>query len=169
MNKTPTATIDYEHPIGKEGIYDPQYGEFIKAQNMGKGGSSTGGSNVLETVENGGTAYPVINEQGEIIGLMAKRNAFGLPGIGIEHTATIIKGSDGFYNSMSGFGGFNIYGVTSVCHQMTNQAIVQAGYSLTVNGSMAGWASYLSGAAYGPYGSAEPGLSYFEAEKNRER
>ncbi len=81
----------------------------------------------------------------------------------------VVKGSGGFYNSMSGFGGFNIYGVTSVCHQMTNQAILQAGYSLTVKGSMAGWASYLSGSIYGPYGSAEPGLSYFEAEKNRER
>jgi len=48
---------------------------------------------------------------------------------------------------------------------MTNQAFLRAGYSLTVNGSFAGPFSYVSGALYGPYGSAEPVLSYFQERR----
>lgn len=129
------------------------------------------GSNVLDTVSGGGTAYEILNGQGELIGLYAEKGAFSLaklPSIGINHISVVVKDASGaFSKSMSGLGGYNLYGVTSVCHQMASQALLKAGYALTVNGASGGWSSFLTGAVYGPYGTAAPALSYFQWENQK--
>jgi hypothetical protein len=161
MSGTPTATIDYQHPI--EDIKDPKYSQYL--EKMGQ--QSDAGRNVLATVESGGKAYPILNDSGEMIGIYATDSAFGLDIPGLTHTAAVVQGPNGYANSMIGWRGGNFLGLTGFCHQQVNQALANAGYSLTVNGLSAGWFSYVTGAIYGPYGSAEPALSYFEEEKNR--
>jgi hypothetical protein len=80
----------------------------------------------------------------------------GAPGFGINHVAVSVKDAAGkFYNSMSGLEGGNIGLVSGTCHQIANQAILQAGYALTVSGGSSGWFSYLTAAVYGPYGFEE--------------
>lgn len=88
---------------------------------------------------------------------------------GILHTAVVIQGDNGIFNSMGAWKRGIIEFVTGTCHQAANQALLQAGYSLTVNGAAAGWFSYVTAAIYGPYGSASPALSYFDEKRNRER
>jgi len=165
--ETPTASIDWDNPISD--INDPKYSEFLRIQNMGESNYGAGG-NIVDTLRGGGTAYPILDEQGGLSGIYAQKGAFTLgklPDIGINHIAVVMRDANGgFTNSMAGLGGFNLYGVTSVCHQMSNQALLKAGYDLTVNNMSGGWFSYITGAVYGPYGSTAPATSYFEWEKN---
>ena len=72
-------------------------------------------------------------------------------------------------NSMAAWKKGIIEFLTGTCHQAANQTLLQAGYPLTVNGAAGGWFSYMSGAIYGPYGSAAPALSYFDQDRNRKQ
>lgn len=101
----------------------------------------------------------MIDEGGELVGLYGEGPAFinnkFTEALGLQHTTAVIKGIDGkFYNSLSGFGAGNIYAATAVCHNMTNQAFLQAGYANTVAGfATSSWSTYFTSIVYTNYGS----------------
>jgi hypothetical protein len=132
--------------------------------------SKSAGDNVIETIKRNKTGYRILNGKGQTVGLYAKDGASILtsfPDVGINHTAVVIKGLDGnFYNSMTGLGGGNLYGLTGVCHQVCNRAIARAGYALSVNSMTSGWFSYVTASLYGPYGTTAPLSSYTEWNRN---
>ncbi len=147
---------------------DPRYAEFIK--NQGEGGLLNGGDNITDIVKNGGRAYELLNSQGELVGLYAQGNAFGIPGaeaLGFVHGSAVLQMPNGeFVNSMRGLS--NFYGITSISHQMVNQAFSSAGYANTISGIQgSGWFTWASDSIYGRYGSAGPVLGYIEADKHR--
>lgn len=105
-----------------------------------------------------------------LAGIYAQGGVFGLPSSsGIIHTTVVLRCptcAGGFTNSLTGFGGGNIYAATSVCHQMTNQAFMRAGFANTVASiSGSGFGTYASTMLYGPYGSVGTVQGYIEARK----
>jgi hypothetical protein len=164
--ETPTATIN-TNPT--KDFSDPKYSEFLK--NAGESGDA--GRTVADVLKEGGKGYEILDQQGNLIGIKAVDGATtfaGSPKVGINHVAVVIRDPAGhFYNSMLGFEKGNFWLINGTCHQWSNQAILQAGYGLTVNTSSSGWFSDVTASTYGPYGSAEPALSYFEADRNRQR
>lgn len=134
------------------------------------GGVTTGGNNVLETASSKGGRLFAVYRGNDFMGFAASSPAFGLGSVGdflgIQHTATTLYSDEKLITSMAGLGGGNVYGITSVCHQMTNQTFLSAGLSNTVAGMPnAGLLNYISPMIYGPYGSVNVPLAYYEAEK----
>jgi RHS repeat-associated protein len=133
-----------------------KYWELMK--HAGIGGYATGGGDIYDVYAAGGKIYELLDSDGNLVGLYGQAPAFGSGWfgnlIGLQHTTVVLQGTDGaFYNSLSGFGGGNIYGATSVCHQMTDQAFWQAGYSNTVANMMGtGIFTNISSLIYGSYG-----------------
>lgn len=127
FNGTPTATFDTKNNVIKDFENNPEYSVLKNAQ----GESDFWGRNISKS----GSAYQILNDNGQIVGVLGKADAFSIGLPGVDHTAVVIQGDNGLFSSMGAWKRGIIEFVTGTCHQAANQALLQAGYSLTVNGA----------------------------------
>ena len=119
--------------IDNSKIDDPKYDEFfadIDNDPLSEGVSGQRNVRVLSKTK--GAKLYELTSNGELVGVMGTTDAFFDTA---THSAVVLKDSSGsYFNSMSNIGSsagnpLNLYGVTGVCHQMSNTAISRAGYS----------------------------------------